>query len=606
MNGLLRIIVYIVIFFVSLLFPVHQPVFAVGEFEADYDVQYAVSPIGKTIVTQRIYLVNKLSNFYPESYSLLIDSDKITNIIAYDDGGVITPSISVKDGKTSIGLQFNTKAVGLGKSLGFTLRYEHAGVASQNGSIWEIYVPGIVNDPDIGEYNVTLNVPPTFGPVSYVSPLPGVNRTWTKAQMIRGGITAAYGTSQNFQVVLSYTLQNPTVIGSTQEIALPPETAFQTVTIESLDPKPVSVTSDEDGNWIATYELLPAQTLSIRATVSIGLFLTPRADYVQPRVQPATYLTPQEYWQSADPKIVAIAKNLTTPRQVYDFVVHTLDYDYSRVSAATKRMGALAILSAPNKAICMEFTDLFIAIARASGIPARRAVGYAYTNNPKLRPLSVANDVLHAWPEYYDAERHLWIAVDPTWAKTTGGVDYFTKLDYNHLTFALNGLDSERPYPAGFYHSPGKSGKDISVEFAPQQITALPEKIATVIEFPSQVAAGTTTDGSIVVTNVGGQTASNISVSAVSDVGGILLAQTIPSLLPFGTMRIPITASFPHQLHTGGGSIRVVVNDTEQRHEFYVRPLHWVVVGISILIALGILFVVYLIRFFSWKLSHKR
>lgn len=83
----------------------HTKVQAIGEFQADYEVQYAVAPSGKTIVTQHVTLTNKLPNFYPEEYSLLVDSDKISNIIAYDEctdksskpckGGVITPSITV-------------------------------------------------------------------------------------------------------------------------------------------------------------------------------------------------------------------------------------------------------------------------------------------------------------------------------------------------------------------------------------------------------------------------------------------------------------------------------------------------------------------------------
>ena len=57
----------------------------------------------------------------------------------------------------------------------------------------------------------------------------------------------------------------------------------------------------------------------------------------------------------------------------------------------------------------MEFTDLFVAIARAAGIPARESVGYAYTTNSRLRPLSLVTDVLHAWPEYYDADKKIWV-----------------------------------------------------------------------------------------------------------------------------------------------------------------------------------------------------
>ncbi|GAI19887.1 unnamed protein product, partial [marine sediment metagenome] len=68
-------------------------------------------------------------------------------------------------------------------------------------------------------------------------------------------------------------------------------------------------------------------------------------------------------------------------------------------------MGALKALNSKNPVVCMEFTDLFIALCRAAGIPVREVNGYAHTNNPKLRPLSLTLDVLHAWPEYYDENK---------------------------------------------------------------------------------------------------------------------------------------------------------------------------------------------------------
>ncbi len=604
MNTLLRTTLYLLLCCFGFIF-LATPVLATGEFSADYDVQYAVSPAGKTIVTQQVKLTNKLSNFYPQSYSLLLDSDKISNIIAYDDGGIITPTISVKGGKTDIALHFNTKAVGLGKSLAFTLRYEHAGVASKNGSIWELYLPGIINDPDIGLYNVTLNVPPTFGPVAYLSPLPAVNRTWTKEQMIRGGVAAAYGLSQNFQVDLSYTLSNPTVVRSRQSITVPTNTAYQKVVIQSLDPAPESVETDEDGNWLASYTLLPAQTLSIKAKLGISVYLSPRKDFTQPMVDAAKYILPQPYWQIHDPKIKAAAQPLRTPKAIYDFVVDTLHYDYDRVSAQTNRLGAATALAKPDSAMCMEFTDLFVALARANGIPARQVIGFAYTNNPKLRPIALESDVLHAWPEYFDSEKRLWIPIDPTWANTTGGVDYFSKVDFNHIAFVANGINSELPYSAGFYHSGDKPQKDVSVEFAPAPLETEPSHISSTIEFPAQVSAGTIVNGSLVVKNTGGESAANIVVTITSDVGGISLTQTIPELLPYGSVRIPIRATIPQSLSSRTGTIRTLVNETSQSRQFSVQPLYWLMLGIVLFSGSVLMIVVITVRYILWKRSKK-
>lgn len=583
------------------LFIVPVQVQATGEFEADYDVQYAISQTGKTIVTQHVSLTNKLSNYYPKQYSLLIDSDKISNVIAYDDGGIITPTISVKDGKTEITLKFNVKAIGLGKSSSFSLRYEHSGVASQNGSIWEVYVPGITNDPDIGSYDVTLAVPPTFGPAAYLSPQPHNGKTWNKEQMIRGGISGAYGDSQNFAVTLTYSLANTSMVPRLTDIALPPDTAFQKITMDSLSPKPETITKDVDGNWLARYKLLPAQTETVTAKINVSVFLSPIKNFQQPVKTMTDYLQARDYWQVNDPKIQALAKQYTTPEQIYNYVANNLKYDTSRVSATTTRMGAVQALATPNQAVCQEFTDLFIAIARAAGIPARRDVGYAYTTNPKLRPLSFSQDILHAWPEYYDADQQIWIPIDPTWANTTGGTDYFTKLDFNHIVFATNGMDSSLPYPAGFYHSSDAPSKDISVVFAPTKARVIPADITSRIEFPKQVGAGTRATGAIVVTNKGGESAYGISVTATSDIGNMNASTVIPVLLPYANMEVPLIGVMPQTFQSKAGSIRATVNDTQLTYGFTVQPLYWLIALASLFGISSIIVAIKLSQLIIWK-----
>jgi hypothetical protein len=114
-----------------------------------------------------------MTNLYPQKYSIVIDSVHIKNVIAYDNGGIIKPQISQKDGKTEILLQFNEKVAGLGKTLRFSLRYENTDIAQKNGNIWELNIPGVAEDPDLAGYSVSLSVPPTFGPNAYMSPPPG-------------------------------------------------------------------------------------------------------------------------------------------------------------------------------------------------------------------------------------------------------------------------------------------------------------------------------------------------------------------------------------------------------------------------------------------------
>jgi hypothetical protein len=111
----------------------------------------------------------------------------------------------------------------------------------------------------------------------------------------------------------------------------------------------------------------------------------------------------------------------------------------------------------------MEFTDLFIALAREKGIYAREINGYGFSDDPNLRPLSLISDLLHSWPEYFDEKNSLWRPVDPTW-ENTSGIDYFHSLDLNHIVFAIHGKNPILPLSAGMYKI--ENSKDVSIKIA--------------------------------------------------------------------------------------------------------------------------------------------
>ncbi len=548
-------------------------VMAAGEFSADYDVDYTIAPDGRSIVTQNITLTNKLTNLYPTKYSILIDTEKIKNVVAYDRKGVITPTINQKDGKTEITLSFNDQVVGLGNKLHFTLRFENGDIAQKNGSVWEINIPGVTSDPDIAAYSVSLQVPETFGPNAYMSPPPADGRRWTKEQMTKGGMSAAYGETQAFSLNLSYFLQNTRVTPAIGEIALPPDTAFQKVAINTIEPKPSAVRQDDDGNWMAQYLLAPGQKLDIGATVTIFISLAPQSTFGKIDLHPSDYTRSLKFWNADDPKIVSLASELRTPRAIYEYVVKTLSYDYNRVNDNPTRKGAVSALSTPKNSICMEFTDLFIALARAAGIPARENVGFAYTTNAKLRPLSLVADVLHAWPEYYDSEKQLWIPIDPTWANTTGGVNYFDKLDFNHITFATHGLSSELPYAAGFYKRSGKNSKDVMIQFAQGSFTSLPTaKLTPNFSLPKIFPAGFTTSGHVIIENTSGVAAQDVDVAIETSFSPSSFKKHIARIPPFGKFPIPVSFSIENYLQSEKGVITATVNGEVANNYIDIRP----------------------------------
>jgi hypothetical protein len=592
-----------------------QPARAAGEFSANYDVSYAIAPSGVTIVTQTVSLVNLQTNLYPKQYTILLDTINVRNIIARDDGGTVTPAITQRDGKTEILLTFNKQIVGLGKQTTFTLRYENLDIAKKNGSIWEVNIPGIEEDPDLGAYSVTIQTPPTFGQMSFLKPLPEDGMRWNRDQMVAGGISAAYGEKQTAKLSLRYYLANPGVRSVRQDIALPPETAFQAVIIDSLNPKPDEMFKDDDGNWLARYSMSAGQNISIEAVVTVTIELPSRMGRGRSATDSGQLLAPEErarlltaqpYWETDNAKIKELAGQYKTPQEIYAYVVRTLSYDYERVNTKPKRKGAVATLEKPGESICMEFTDLFIAIARAAGIPAREVVGHAHTTNAKLRPLSLVTDVLHAWPEYYDDDRRMWIPADPTWGSTTGGVDYFSTLDFNHIVFAIHGLSSSLPLPAGFYREDGKEGNDIRVEFLGSPASPVTASLTPGITFPSTVTAGFGGKGMVTVANTSGVEARDVSVRVDTDPPLFTLVKDHQTILPYSTLVIPVAFSVPSRVARSDGSIRLTVGDKTAVRSFTIQPISWLYLSLSGMIgSAAILLWIAVFRPFSKKTNRK-
>jgi hypothetical protein len=256
----------------------------------------------------------------------------------------------------------------------------------------------------------------------------------------------------------------------------------------------------------------------------------------------------------------------------------------------------------------MEFTDLFIAIARAAGIPARQAVGYAYTTNSRLRPLSLISDVLHAWPEYYDFDKKVWIAVDPTWANTTGGVNYFDKLDFNHIVFALQGVSSNYPYPAGFYRRNGKTTKDVAVDFANSAFTKPTAKLSAEFSFPNMVTAGISSRGSLTISNTQGVAVPEVSADIQSAPVDVALNIKETNFPPFARITIPLTMTVPNYLTGGTGRFVVTVNGTIYQHSFTIQPItaYFIIPIVAFSAFILLLLAMIISRLYLWKRHKKR
>ncbi len=456
--------------------------------QSNYEIEYSVDDAGLTKVAMLIKLFNPSQNVYISGYSLLINVSDIENVEARDGVGSLNPKVTKSPAGTEISFSINQKIVGTEKPLILSINYLTRKIAQKNGLIWEIILPKSTQE---GSFNATLNVPNNFGPQIFISPMPTViEKKLTKnvykfsdPSFAQTGAILSFGPYQLYGVNLKYHLKNANLWPAETRVALPPSLLNdQLFVLDQITPVPSKTEIDEDGNSLATFRLGAGQSLTVQVKGRAKIFnpardLTGSGIFSEiPLALKNKYLRPQKYWEVDDDSIKKVIAD-TVPtitddslvasiaQKLFNTTTSLLNYNAGRIQPDLTRLGAKEALLQPNEAVCMEFADLYVTLLRRAGIPAQLLEGYALTTNDSSRP--AIGDVLHSWVRLY-IPKIGWLSADPTWAKTTGGLDYFTQLDTNHFTFVIKGLNSEFPYPAGAYKiSPDQVG-DIKVEALPE------------------------------------------------------------------------------------------------------------------------------------------
>ncbi len=119
-------------------------------------------------------------------------------------------------------------------------------------------------------------------------------------------------------------------------------------------------------------------------------------------------LKPTAFIQSEAPELVEAARTaIGSSKDVFSASTKLVNFTYKHVRSEYVPAYSNALEAFQSaRGDCTEHSVLFVALARAVGIPARVAVGIAYW--PPGDGFG-----WHAWAEIYVAGR--WIAVDPTW-----------------------------------------------------------------------------------------------------------------------------------------------------------------------------------------------
>lgn len=431
------------------------------EFLTSYDVLYDVLGNGETEVVQKITFKNLTDKYFASSFTLAIPASDITNLSAFDSEGNLETKLNKVSSKSQIQVIFNKQIIGKNKIYPWTLKFKSTEFAQKQGEIWQVFIPKISAQSNIDRFDLSLAIPVSFGDPTIIVPVPKNTKEavgkiyfdFSKDQLQNKGILASFGVEQFFDFKLNFSLKNNSILPRQIKAVLPGSRDHQQIIITKIYPKPQNVTVDQEGNYIAWFKLGRKETSKVVAEGKAKLS-TSRGKFADLSLKQQTYYTgSQKYWDKDNPlvklkltEILGLSGVLSAEQQanlINNFVANTLEFDFSRARTGfDQRLGGVTALRNPDKALCTEFADLFISLARAADLSARLSLGYAISSNSQLRPTSFASG-LHCWAEYFDPLIGGWSMVDPTWQSTTGGID-FSRFDLNHLVMVTQGSTSDQ------------------------------------------------------------------------------------------------------------------------------------------------------------------
>ncbi len=227
---------------------------------------------------------------------------------------------------------------------------------------------------------------------------------------------------------------------------------YQRLVASSVTPEPVAVRQVRDDRF-GTFRLLlrpyEQQQIKLIYVIDTYAYNTEKENLATSGpglTNPGSYLGDEKHIEASNPAIRSQALQLGTglanvtekTRAIFDFVNQYLTYN---LNSPYVNQGALAALT-NREGVCDEYASLFVALARANGIPARVVAGYRLDDKAgryQVNGVYDATKLRHSWAEYY-TPGYGWVPVEPTFTYTINGIkhlnwDFFNQIknDDRHL-----------------------------------------------------------------------------------------------------------------------------------------------------------------------------
>lgn len=497
-------------------------------------------------VSQEVAITNISDLRYPTSYTFIIPGDNHKNLLVTTTNNQSIPhDISTQANTTRIKVKFANPVIGKNKVQSIFFSYTNPNLLLSSSDVIQVAIPPAISKDESITTSTTINLPSTCKqPESNIQPTNTITTDEAVALQFdrhqpHTSILVVCTPTRYVSAKLNYYLTNPNMTPIETQITLPPDTAYQQFVFDAITPDPLNLSTDTDGNVIASYKLEPKQDITISVQARAMIHARPLQSYPAQNNN-KSYLSAHHFWPTHDSEIKKLSFELREPLSMYNYILSKASFNPDRLSEEQpERLGGKAIIDEPQKFLAPEYVDSFITLTRAHGIMSRRIVGYAETTNNKLRPQTLTSNSLHVWAEYFDAQSNTWIPVDPTWQVTSLGVSYFPIRDLNHIALAINGYNDTNPYPVGYYHAPDSAGPDIQItDIEPYTISGA--DLTASISLPMLTKIGLSNKANLAIINNSNYSLYKIDLKI--NANGESLTSTIVDRLPLkGQVIIPIT-----------------------------------------------------------------
>jgi len=376
-----------------------------------------------------------------------------------------------------------------------TLQYISYGLLIKSGAIRDMYIPAFEKDYQFLTSNTKetvttiAKIPSEFGDINFASPDVPVTKdgnfsiiNYPEDKLVGATGWIQIGKTQYYSFKINQPYTPSTTIPfpyNTYKVLLPRDiksgNVTQKVYFTKISPDPTSIYEDKDGNLIAEFKVPSTASGNIivegYGVLDDNTSYDPNASGILSDVNKSEFsseLASAKYWESGSIEIQQAARDIKgnetnvykLVQAAYKFVVDKINYDDVKKFGLNERQGALKTLR-DGAGVCMEYSDLFIALMRAMGVPARGAFGHGYSAVDYLSTQD--NTINHQWAEVYIPGINSWIPVDTTWGENgpalIGG-------DLNHFYSHVATVDPDTPSTTEvtFYGSMSIPERDNDIE----------------------------------------------------------------------------------------------------------------------------------------------